>query len=588
MKFFSVRPIKFREKYVDTLYKLYDYSTTVYGNRKMSSILDADISYTYSSFKSQCEELSLLLTRYGIGAGDKVAILSQNHPNWTVAFFSIVPFGRVAIPMLPDISGKEVENIVNHSETKVIFISRKYLNKLSDTIKDKLTLIIDIETFEVIKKDDESFTFDGRIIQPYPHDVATIIYTSGTTGSAKGVMLSHKNLCSSIMASYHTHQANSKDVWLSILPMAHTYELSIGVLYPFFVGGQVYYISKPPTASVLLKALKMVRPTIMLSVPLIIEKMYRSSIVPTIKKSKFLTKLNKNFPLLLHRLIGFKLKKTFGGRLKFFGVGGAKMDPVVETFLKKAHFPYAIGYGLTETSPLICGANPKQTHIGSTGGAVYGVKTKLIDVNPETGEGELVVKGDNVMLGYYKDPERTRGVFTEDGWFRTSDLARMDEKGRYYIMGRLSNLILSSTGENIYPEEIEKVINDIEDVNESIVLERNGRLVALIQFNEDAIDWNYEGEEQFYDSLESKKTLIMNYVNKHVSKFSNINQVEVVKEPFEKTATQKIRRFLYENTVGVASDRNKKNSSPEKVDHSQEKIDHSQEKKDSSVEKKEI
>ena len=369
-------------------------------------------------------------------------------------------------------------------------------------------------------------------------------------------MLSHRNLCSNIIASLHAHKCTEKDVWLSILPMAHTYELSIGVLYPIFCGACVYYIQKPPTPTVLLSAMKAVRPTVMLSVPLIIEKIYRNSVVPTIRRSRVLTWMRSHTPGLLCRLIGMKLKATFGGRLKFFGIGGSKLDITVEEFLKKAKFPYAIGYGLTETAPLICNAGVKYTKPGSTGIAAFGVSVKLLDVNPETGEGEIVCKGNNVMLGYYKDPARTRSVFTDDGWFRTNDLATVDEKGRYYIKGRLSNMILGPSGENIYPEEIENVINNMDEVNESIVVERDGRLVALVQFNDNIINWNQEGEDQFFEKLEARKKAILNYVNKQVNKFSKINEVEVMKEPFEKTATQKIRRFKYKKETSDKSGKN--------------------------------
>ena len=555
MNFIYKKLMKLRERYIDTLGKLYEYSTAMYERNTMSIMLDSDMCYTYGEFRKKCDEISARLSRYGIGAGDRVAILSQNMPNWTVAMFSLVPFGRVSVPILPDSSENEVTNILNHSGSKAIFISRRMLPKLRRECMDKMVLVIDIEDFSLIKRDDSSFTCDGRVRQPQPDDLATIIYTSGTTGNAKGVMLSHRNLCANIIASLHAQKCGEKDVWLSILPMAHTYELSIGVLYPIFCGACVYYIQKPPTPSILTKALKETRPTIMLSVPLIIEKIFRNSIVPTIRRSRVLRWMQRKMPWLLYRIIGIKLRSTFGGRLKFFGIGGSKLDTHVEEFLKKAKFPYAIGYGLTETAPLICNAGVKYTKPGSTGVAAYGVSVKLINVNPETGEGEIVAKGDNVMLGYYKDPERTRSVFTDDGWFRTNDLATVDDKGRYYIKGRLNNMILGPSGENIYPEEIENVINNMEDVSESLVMERDGRLVALVQLNDNIIDWNQEGEDQFFEKLEARKQAILNYVNKHVNKFSKIKEVEVMKEPFEKTATQKIRRFKYKkNESGQNAD----------------------------------
>ncbi len=251
------------------------------------------------------------------------------------------------------------------------------------------------------------------------------------------------------------------------------------------------------------------------------------------------------------KIIGMKLKETFGGKMSFFGIGGAKLDTEVETFLLRAGFPYAIGYGLTETSPLLAGAIGRNRVPGSIGYPVWGVELKLHDVNPETGEGEIVAKGANVMLGYYKDPERTRSVFTEDGWFRTNDLACQDAKGKFFIKGRLNNMILGAAGENIYPEEIEQLINGIEDVNESIIVERGGRLVALVNFNEDALDWNQEGEDDFFNKIEAYKAKILDFVNKNVKKTANLSSVEVFKEPFEKTATKKIRRFKYQDQEGV-------------------------------------
>ena len=550
MKFYK-KSNSFRESYIDTLGKLYDYSTIRYANNRVSKVIDTDKEYTYAGFKAQCDSLSKQLTQFGIGASDKVAILSQNMPEWTVAFFATVPFGRIAIPILPESSANEVTNILNHSESKVLFVSRKLMPNVSRECIDKLTLVIDIETFEIIKQDNDKFTCDGKVAMPMPDDIATIIYTSGTTGNAKGVVLSHRNLTSCVASCFHAQPRNEKDRWLSILPMSHTLELTLGVLYPMYVGACVYYMSKPPVPALLLKAIQAVKPTTMLSVPLIIEKIYRSSIVPTIKKSRVLSWMNTHMNLLMCKIIGLKLKKTFGGHLSFFGIGGAKLDTEVETFLLRAGFPYAVGYGLTETSPLLSFTVGKTRAPGSIGYTVKNVELRLDNINPETGEGEIVAKGPNVMLGYYKDPERTRKAFTADGWFRTNDLACIDEKGRYYIKGRLSNMILGSSGENIYPEEIEQVINGIDDVDESIIVPRDGKLVALVTFNENVIDWNQEGEDEFFRKIEEYKSRILGIVNKNVNRTSKVSAVQILREPFEKTATRKIRRFKYLHKEGL-------------------------------------
>ena len=549
---------RMREKYVDTLAKLYEYATTVYSKNQYTQWYDSKKGgYTYNSFKAKCDSLSKKLTQYGIGAGDKVAIFSQSMPNWSVAFFSIVPFGRIAIPILPDSSVNEVKNILEHSESKVIFVSQRLAGKVPQECREKMTLVIDLDTFEVLQADDDKFTCDGKTSIPTPDDIATIIYTSGTTGSAKGVVLSHRNLTSNVITCYHACKRTEKDRWLSVLPMAHTLEMTLCMLYPMYCGATVYYLPKPPVASLLMKALKMVKPTTMLTVPLIIEKVYKGSVLPTIQKSRTLTWMNENMNGLMCKIIGMKIKKTFGGKMSFYGIGGAKLDPEVERFLLKAGFPYAIGYGLTETSPLLGYAMHGWRAIGSFGYPVYNVKLKLHNVNPETGEGEIVAKGPNVMLGYYKDPVRTKSVFTEDGWFRTSDIAVMDEKGRYFIKGRNNNMILGPSGENIYPEEIENVINNVEGVSESIVVERDGKLVALVQPAENFIEWDKESEDKIYEKLDAWKAKLLKITNKNVSKASQVSSVEVMKEPFEKTATQKIRRFKYKESAPTVEEEKK-------------------------------
>ena len=556
---FYKRIQRMREKYVDTIAKLYDYATTVYSKKQYTQWYDTkEGGYTYASFKNRCDGLSKVLTQYGIGAGDKVAILSQSMPNWSVAFYATTVFGRISIPILPDSSENEVTNIINHSESKVLFVSERLLPKVSKEVMDKMVLVINMDTLEAIKADDDKFTCDGKPSVPTPDEIATIIYTSGTTGSAKGVVLSHRNLASNVITCYHACKRTHKDRWLSILPMAHTLEMTLGMLYPMYCGASVYYLQKPPVPSILMKALKIVKPTTMLTVPMIIEKVYKNSVLPTIKKSRTLSWMNENMNWIMCKIIGMKLKATFGGHVTFYGIGGAKLDPEVEAFLLKAGFPYAIGYGLTETSPLLGYAMHGWRAVGSLGYPVYNVQLKLHDVNPETGEGEIVAKGPNVMLGYYKDPQRTKSVFTEDGWFRTSDIAVQDKKGRFYIKGRNSNMILGPSGENIYPEEIENVINNVEGVNESIVVERNGKLVALVQPQDNFIQWDKESEDKLYEKLDAWKSKLLKAVNKNVSMASQVSSVEVMKEPFEKTATQKIRRFKYKTSAPTVEEEKKK------------------------------
>ena len=548
---------RFRENNCTTLRRLYDYSTAKYADRPCSRFVDGGQEYTYQTFREACDRLSVRMSRFGIKAGDKVAILSQNMPNWTVAFLAATAFGRIAIPILTDCTENEVTNILTHSESSVIFISKRLRSKLSQECYDRMKLVIDIETFAFIKMSKDDFECDGWVKDPQPDDLAAILYTSGTTGKAKGVMLSHRNIAHNLVASYKAQPCDKRDRFLSILPMAHAYELSVSCLYSFYAGACSYYIKKPPTPSILLPAMKKVRPTIMCAVPLIMEKIYRSSVVPTIKGSRILDWMSKKTPHILYWFVGLRLKKTFGGKLRFFGIGGAKVDPVVEDFLIKSKFPYAVCYGLTECAPLVCnlmvgmGRKP-----GSIGPASWKVEIRLDNVDPATGAGEIVCRGDNVMLGYYKDPERTLQVLDEEGWFHTSDVASMTPDGRYWIKGRLNNTIVGPSGENIYPEEIEMVINDVDGVEESLVMERDGKLVALVKFDDNVLDWNQAGEDRFFDNLQRLKNSILERVNKTVGKGARIGEVDAMKDEFEKTATRKIRRFKYRDHHGDEPEKN--------------------------------
>ena len=558
------RKYRGRENTCTTLHKVFDYATTNYAKRVAYQYVDGGQKYTYAEFRTKVERLSQRLSRFGIKHGDRVAILSQNMPNWVVAFFAATAYGRIAVPMLPDSSENEVTNILTHSESKVVFISKRLMPKLSEECKKNLTLIIDIETFEFLKKDKDDFRCNGWVKDPQPDDLACIIYTSGTTGKAKGVMLSHRNICQNLAASFKAQPAFKKDRFLSIRPAAHAYEMNVSTIYSFYVGASCYTLQKPPTPTILLAAMRKVKPTIVCSVPLIIEKVVKNSVLPTIKKSRVLSWADKKLPHILHWFIGRRMVQTFGGALKFFGVGGAKMDPVVEQFLKDCHFPYAVGYGLTETAPLVCNAMVnRKKKVGSIGVASYKVDIRLDNVNPANGEGEIVVRGNNVMLGYYKDPERTLQVLDDEGWFHTNDVASMDEDGYYFIKGRLNNTILGPSGENIYPEEIEQVINNIEGVEESLVMERDGKLVALVKFTDNAINWDQASEDKWFEELENRKNAVMEWVNKAVGKNAKIGEVDAMKEPFEKTATQKIRRFKYKDSHG---DEPEKPSAEEKKD----------------------
>ncbi|QGY43627.1 AMP-binding protein [Maribellus comscasis] len=529
-----------------------------------SIVFAGEKSYTYKQLGEDINLVADFLTELGISKGDKVAILSTNMPNWGVAFFAISMVGAIVIPILPDFHENEIKSILQHSEAKILFVAEGLYKHINSDAAESLERIILLDKFAIIPKETPAehlhslssslpvITKKQERVNVEEEDLATIIYTSGTTGNSKGVMLTHKNLAWTTQQCYSLYQVKSKDRFLSILPLSHTLENTVGFLLPIKYGASIHYLRKAPVPSVLLPALEKVKPTIMLAVPLIIEKVFKAKILPEFQKSavtRFLYSVSATRKLL-HRVAAKKLHKTFGGHLHFFGIGGSKLDPTVERFLNEGKFPYAIGYGLTETSPLLAGAVVGKTKIGSTGVAVEGVKLRIADADAVTGEGEIQAKGANVMKGYYKAPEITKEVFTEDGWFKTGDRGCFDKNNMLYIKGRIKTMIVGASGENIYPEEIESVINKMRYVLESLVVEKKGKLVAMIHLNMEEIEQNFKhlkAEAQQYIHVRSEEILkeIQKKVNEEVNKFSRIQQVVLQPIPFEKTPTKKIKRFLY-------------------------------------------
>ncbi|HNQ67368.1 MAG TPA: AMP-binding protein, partial [Bacteroidales bacterium] len=368
-----------------------------YPNNPFLGFTD-ETALTYLEVKQKIKNIIANLENCGIKPGDKVAILSNNMPNWGITYFAITSMGAIAVPILPDFNSVEIQNIMEHSESKVMFVAEILASKIAELQTEYLNSIIRINNFELIKStviDHYDTTIaTNQEYEVKESDIAVIIYTSGTTGNSKGVMLSHKNLMFDAKQSGILQPIFENDKFLSFLPLSHAYENTLGLLLPMQNGASVYYLRKLPTPAILLPALEQVKPSIMLSVPLIIEKIYRNKIMPTIN-SKKITKVLYKIPAtrkFLNAAAGRKLMKSFGGNIRFFGIGGAKLDSTVERFLLEAKFPYAIGYGLTETSPLIAGVNPKTVRLNSTGPAIEDIELKLIDINPATGEGEVCVK----------------------------------------------------------------------------------------------------------------------------------------------------------------------------------------------------
>ena len=435
-----------------TLYEVFNRSVEKFAERTAFSLFGGE-TLTYAEVGRRVAQVQESLKTAGLKAGDKVVLLSSNMPNWGVCYFAITTAGLVAVPILSDFTSEELDMIIEHAEAKALLCSDKLYTKLSKETVEKMNIVIRTKNLRVTA---QRVTAESEFVVPQPDDLAVILYTSGTTSSPKGVMLSHNNLCAQVPMYYGLFPIDENDVFLSVLPLAHTYECSVGMLYPFSKGASVVYLDRPPTATALMPALRGVRPTVMMIVPLIIEKIYRAQVKAKFNSNAFWRTICKVGAIrrYLHGVAGKKLMKAFGGRIRFLGIGGAKLNNEAEQFLLEAKFPYAIGYGLTETAPLLAGAAPAMVRLGSTGIVCPTVTLRLDNVNPETGQGEIVALSPSVMLGYYKNPEATAAAFTEDGWFRTGDLGCFDQDDRLYIRGRLKNMIVGPSGENIYPEDI--------------------------------------------------------------------------------------------------------------------------------------
>lgn len=555
-----------------TLRCLIDNSVKNYSDRRALSTIGGR-SYTYGELEQKVRTIANGLHDRGVIAGDRVAILGENSPEWGISFFSITTMGAVAVPILPDFHENEILHILRHSESKAIFVSKKYFQKIEDDIPSAISTVILLDDFSQIPNPnaadaitdalhygekefsllkEAALKFIGKIPNDVePSSLASIVYTSGTTGHSKGVMLTHSNIVSDVIGTTGIVDINSRDRLLSILPLAHTYECTLGLITALAVGASIYYLEKLPTANALLPAMKEVRPTVMLSVPLVIEKIFKMRIHPQLNGSALKRKLQK-VPFLRKRInaiAGKKLLSSFGGQLRLFCIGGAPIAPDVELFLLEAHFPYAMGYGLTETSPLIAGTNSKLTRYRATGRSLHETEIRIADPDPATGEGEIIVKGPTVMKGYFKDEERTASVFTNDGWFKTGDLGVIDKDGYISIKGRSKNMILGSNGKNIYPEELESIINEFDLVLESLVYEKSGQIVARVFLDYDKIEEMYKNQESSESKIREKIDLLLKdlqqQVNKRLSSYSRIMEFLEQTEPFEKTPTQKIKRHLY-------------------------------------------
>ncbi|MEO0198125.1 MAG: AMP-binding protein [candidate division WOR-3 bacterium] len=526
-----------------------------------------DEPITYGELYRRIVSLSQMLREYGVRKGTKVAILGENSPNWVISYLSTVFLGGVAVPILTDFHPHDISNIIRHSESEVIFTTKNFFLKLKEFDLGKIRLFISLDDFVPDESSIEVSKFSSLIYKARDavlsvaekigiisdeissDDLAAMIYTSGTTGNSKGVMLTHKNIVSNVTQVARLFDLNQKDRVLSVLPLAHSYEFTLGLLYSLSVGASIYYLGRKPTPILVEEACKRVKPTIIPAVPLLIEKIYKSKVKKALTEKKALAFASK-LPVvgnLLYSKIRKAILDFFGGELRCMTLGGAPLSREVEIFLKKINFPYAVGYGLTEASPLVSGSLPSETKLGASGKVAPEIEVRIVNADPSTGIGEIWIKGPNVMKGYYKNEHLTREVVTEDGWLKTGDLGFVDSDGYIYISGRSKNMILTAAGENIYPENIEEKLNMHPWVQESVVYEKSGKIVAKVYLNYDAIADILEGKSDSEREIMMKEILhkIRDEVNSMLPLYSRLSEIYEFPEPFEKTPTNKVKRYLY-------------------------------------------
>ena len=521
--------------------------------------------YTFGELAVEILRLHVLFEQLGLKRGDKIALCGRNCANWAVAYLAIAAYEGVCVSILQDFTAVDIAHLLEHSDSELLFVGPyvwkdlqnqplppkikaalsledwRPLYERKDSKKEKAVHVLTAEEWQeafqakyprAIEPEDVYFSADPEVL-------SLINYTSGSTGSPKGVMLNGRSLSNNVEIGMKILPVEPGQRLVSMLPLAHMFGQVCELLYPLCSGTHIYFLTKSPTPSILLKAMKEVQPYLVVTVPLVIEKIYKKNLDPTL--SKWAIRTFWHMPpisSILHARVKSALKNAFGGKLRYFICGGAAMNPVVEKCLMDIHFPLSIGYGMTECGPLI-GRNPPKYFKARSGGApVMNMEVKIDEPN-QAGIGEILVKGENVMLGYYKNPDATNAAFTPDGWLRTGDLGRLDRKQNIYIKGRNKTMFLGASGQNIYPEEIEDKLNNQEAVGESLIVEREGKLIALV-FPDETLTKRMTKDEILHIMRANLEKL-----NHLIPSYSKVADIEVQDKPFEKTPKRSIKRFLY-------------------------------------------
>lgn len=517
---------------------------------------------TYADTGIYIQKFHLLFDRMGIKKGDKIALIGKNSARWCCIYLSAVSYGAVIVPILPDFKPDDVQSIINHSDAILLFSSDSIFQTLDVARLPAIQATISLNNFELLHTTTDAIKslvdqLDAEFVKNYPmglspeiftlpaignEELAVISYTSGTTGFSKGVMLQHNSLAANVRYAQENMPLKPGDPIVSFLPLAHSYGCAFEFLFPFSIGCHITILTKTPSPQIITQAFQEVKPRLILSVPLVIEKIYKAKILPII--TKFPVNVMIKVPLLnkvIHKKIKATLTQAFGGNFAEVVIGGAAFNIEAETFMKKIGFPFAVGYGMTECGPLISYAPWTVNKIGASGRKVDTLEVIIDSPDPVKTVGEIVLRGENAMTGYYKNPEATREIIDDEGWLHTGDLGLIDKDGFIFIKGRCKSLILGSNGKNIYPEEIEAAINNKQYVSESLVVYREEKLVALIYPDNDRMTANGISQEALKEIFEQYRK----EVNAGLPKYMQVTRFELHPEEFVKTPKRSIKRFLY-------------------------------------------
>lgn len=517
----------------------------------------------YKDVARKIEKMHILFEHAGIKKGDKIALCGRNSANWTATFLGVVTYGAVAVPILHEFKADNVHHIVNHSEARMLFVGDQVWEMFNEAAMPNLEGIIELKNFDLVVSRSEKLTYAREHLneefgkkypcrfraeqvsyrREEPEELAVINYTSGTTGYSKGVMLPYRSIISNIVHIDQKVGLKAGDSIVSMLPLGHIFGLVFDFLYGITKGAHLWFLTRMPSPKIIAESFAVIRPRVIACVPLIVEKIFKKNILPKVDNK--LGKLLLNLPIISDKIkeqIRQQAMEVFGGNFIEIVIGGAPFNPEVEAFLRKINFPYTIAYGMTECAPLICHSRWDEILYTSCGKTVANMETKVISEDPERIPGELVCRGMNVMLGYYKNESATSQTIDKDGWLHTGDMAIKDADGNIFIKGRCKNMLLTASGQNIYPEEIEARLNNMPYVNESLVILKENKLVALVYpDNEDAFSQGMN-KKQLEEALELNRIEL----NKVLPAYSQITQVKLYPEEFEKTAKKSIKRFLYQ------------------------------------------